>query len=441
MSKSKSVKLDKKDKNRALLTDTLPGDTPIIFSNDGLYINAHRYGTSSKAATFDIRDSFFQKFLEPQGRATSPLKYKILKNEVSLRTLSLIHPEAQLSMCRLYEEHSETITYLCSLSPMSIRAPKKTGNSFYSKEFEVTNKYKEIDIDTLESELSRRHASSYFAYRGFNRIYKLFDSPTYLNLEKRFSSMWMLDVANCFDSIYTHTIAWAIKNKEFIKLHVRHKNQFGQAFDTLVQRSNNNETNGIPIGPEVSRVFSEIIFQSIDVDIISSLEEKSGLVFHKDYMVLRYVDDYIVFSKSDADSKIISETISDKLSSYNLYVNDNKVKKYRRPLNTEMSNVVVRLKSVLSDFEKKFITMEKKLDERILIPQDIYRPGSLKRNLISNIKCICNDNDAGYEMVSAYVIATFSNKVMKLIDSAKHFKQKERMKKQVPHYSYNIEIL
>ncbi len=37
----KSIKLDKKDYSRALLTDTYPADVPIIFSNDGLYINGH----------------------------------------------------------------------------------------------------------------------------------------------------------------------------------------------------------------------------------------------------------------------------------------------------------------------------------------------------------------------------------------------------------------
>ena len=37
----KPIKLDKKDYFRALLTDTIPADVPIIFSNAGLYINSH----------------------------------------------------------------------------------------------------------------------------------------------------------------------------------------------------------------------------------------------------------------------------------------------------------------------------------------------------------------------------------------------------------------
>jgi len=33
----KRVRIDKKDIYRALLTDTAPGDVPIVFSNDGFY--------------------------------------------------------------------------------------------------------------------------------------------------------------------------------------------------------------------------------------------------------------------------------------------------------------------------------------------------------------------------------------------------------------------
>lgn len=34
-----NIKIDKKDFLRSLLTDTSPNDVPLIFSNDGLYIN------------------------------------------------------------------------------------------------------------------------------------------------------------------------------------------------------------------------------------------------------------------------------------------------------------------------------------------------------------------------------------------------------------------
>ena len=42
-----------------------------------------------------------------------------------------------------------------------------------------------------------------------------------------------------------------------------------------MQRSNYNETNGIIIGWEISRIFSEVILQEIDRKVISLLEEKN----------------------------------------------------------------------------------------------------------------------------------------------------------------------
>ena len=61
-------------------------------------------------------------------------------------------------------------------------------------------------------------------------------------------------------------------------------------FDMLMQRLNYNETNGIIIGPEISRIFAEIIFQDIDSKVIRSLRSK-GFKFNKDYVIKRYVDD------------------------------------------------------------------------------------------------------------------------------------------------------
>ena len=53
-----------------------------------------------------------------------------------------------------------------------------------------------------------------------------------------------MDIARCFYHIYTHTIAWAVKGKEQAKELIG-KETFENAFDTLMQHANYNETNGI----------------------------------------------------------------------------------------------------------------------------------------------------------------------------------------------------
>ena len=91
-----------------------------------------------------------------------------------------------------------------------------------------------------------------------------------------------MDVSKCFDSIYTHSLSWACKDKKFVKKNLDISSSFADVFDELMQRSNYKETNGILIGPEVSRVFAEIIFQEIDSLMFSELKNNS-IISGKDF--------------------------------------------------------------------------------------------------------------------------------------------------------------
>jgi hypothetical protein len=429
MKSKKITKIDKKDYFRAVLTDTAPSDVPIIFSNDGLYINHHK-AELDKVKIFSVVRSLYINIISPvdkigadladamkdQVKQSYPLKYKIIKSETSLRTLSLIHPRSQKNHCEFYREYSSIITSLCSRSPFSIRAPAKVGGSFYSSDADTLNRYKEINIDTLESELKRKHASSYFSYRGYNRLYKLYNSPRYLMLEQKFSSMWTLDVASCFQSIYTHTISWAIKNKEFVKDNLSYTSQFCQKFDTLIQRSNNNETNGVPVGSEVSRVFAEIILQDVDVKIMHELS-RLKLKHEDDYEILRYVDDYIVFSHSSEVSEVINNTITDAIGAYNLSVNDSKLIKYDRPFCTDKSKAIVGVKELLDKFEDTLIRKVRVKDKYYSCPNSIFNSDKFIQSFINKVKVLINDSRRGYSDISAYVVSMLCRRVEDIIRS------------------------
>ncbi|MFJ5253455.1 hypothetical protein ACIP8G_23510, partial [Serratia liquefaciens] len=63
--KKLKIILDKKDHFRALLSDTLPFDTPIIFSNDGLYINTNKIEKSSDIIEYNPIQAFYAKIINP----------------------------------------------------------------------------------------------------------------------------------------------------------------------------------------------------------------------------------------------------------------------------------------------------------------------------------------------------------------------------------------
>ena len=141
-----------------------------------------------------------------------------------------------------------------------------------------------------------QYIKSYYTYRPIDLIYKFYDRTEFQRLEQRYNFLMEFDISKCFYHIYTHSITWAVKDKESAKIN-RNKSTFENIFDKLMQHSNYNETNGIVVGPEISRIFAEIILQQIDLNVLAKLN-KSNLKFGIDYDVRRYVDDYFVFSNN-----------------------------------------------------------------------------------------------------------------------------------------------
>ena len=266
-------RIKRSDYNRILITETLPYETPIIFSNDGLYSRL-----MNLEAEDDVQKTFLQALVLSVGvpkeaRTTVPYHYKVRKSSTEFRRLALLHPRSQWKVKCFYEKYEKLILHYCSLSPASIRAPNSIAGSFYNKSsWENVNKYKNGSVALTAKERYAKHTPSYFAYRGYDRLYKFFNSRDYFSLEKKFQILLTLDVSKCFDSIYTHSLSWAVKDKQFTKNNLEVSSTFAQEFDSVIRHGNHNETNGIPIGPEVSRIFSEVLFQEIDRQVIAKLQ-------------------------------------------------------------------------------------------------------------------------------------------------------------------------
>jgi hypothetical protein len=267
----------------------------------------------------------------------------------------------------------------------------------------------EIHLDAL-----MRYSSSYFSYRGYDRLYKFFNSSAYLKLEKNFTHLKTFDVTKCFESLYTHSISWATKEKVFVKHNVMTGGTFGQKFDTLMQRANYNETNGILIGPEISRIFAEIIFQEIDCNAINSIKEKCGFINGVDYALRRYVDDIFVFAKTEKVTEKVFEIYSDELGKFNLHTNKQKEANYIRPFFTQKSRVLRNINIIINEFTNKF--MEQPDETETLVPTKIFHPDRLIKNFIDSIKTVCSVESLPYDEVSSYIISSISNRIKWMIN-------------------------
>lgn len=132
---------------------------------------------------------------------------------------------------------------------------------------------------------------------------------------------WLVktDITRFYPSIYTHSIPWAAYGKERVKSQLGYyKGSFADRIDVLVRACNRNQTVGIPIGPETSRIIAEIISSRIDADFQS---HKLDLAAHN---IDRLQDDWSVGAKTLEQAEDVITCISSIYRNYGLEINGSK---------------------------------------------------------------------------------------------------------------------
>lgn len=145
--------------------------------------------------------------------------------------------------------------------------------------------------------------------------------PT-LRLQKLASKRFCLitDVSRCFPSIYTHAIPWALDGREAAKSDRRENSSTvrGNRLDFIVRQSQDGQTAGIPVGPDSSRLISELILSKIDADHL-----QSG---RKQVQYVRHVDDYWIGGDTYDECESILSRLRIGLGEYQLDINESKTR-------------------------------------------------------------------------------------------------------------------
>lgn len=134
-----------------------------------------------------------------------------------------------------------------------------------------------------------------------------------LKLSIEYDYLIQTDITDCYGSIYTHTIAWALHTKKEAKKkeNRNNKNLIGVAIDHYIQDMQHGQTNGIPQGSVLMDFIAEIILGYVDLELSLRLKKKNIV----DYYILRYRDDYRLFVNNlqtgEAILKILTETLCD----------------------------------------------------------------------------------------------------------------------------------
>jgi len=128
-----------------------------------------------------------------------------------------------------------------------------------------------------------------------------------LTYSLEFSHVLHTDVTDCYGSLYTHSISWALHGVEEAKEKKRSNSLLGNKIDSNIQSSRYGQTNGISQGSVLMDFIAEIVLGFVDYEINTELQGQD------DFRILRYRDDYRIFTNSDDRAESILKVISDKL--------------------------------------------------------------------------------------------------------------------------------
>lgn len=128
-----------------------------------------------------------------------------------------------------------------------------------------------------------------------------------LNYSIEFSHLLHTDVTDCYGSLYTHSIAWALHDISESKQKKNDKSLLGNQIDAHIQASRYGQTNGISQGSVLMDFIAELVLGWVDKLINQDIYGQENV------RVLRYRDDYRIFANSDEDAEMVLKVISDKL--------------------------------------------------------------------------------------------------------------------------------
>jgi len=128
------------------------------------------------------------------------------------------------------------------------------------------------------------------------------------------------DITDCYGSIYTHSIAWALHGKDIARKNRRDKACIGNIIDWHIQGMRYGQTNGIPQGSVLMDFIAEMVLGFADLELSEKLE-RSGIT---KYRILRYRDDYRVFVNNPQTGEAVLKALTEVLIGLGLKLNTSK---------------------------------------------------------------------------------------------------------------------
>lgn len=213
-----------------------------------------------------------------------------------------------------------------------------------------------------------------------------------------------IDIADCYGSIYTHSVVWALHTKDLAKQSRSEKTFIGNQIDWHLQDMSFGQTNGIPQGSVLMDFVAEIVLGYVDLELTERINELNI----NGYKIIRYRDDYRIFTNNPQNAESIVKNITEILIDLGMRINTQK---------TLVSENIVQ-DSIKPDklywliTEKSTSTLQKHLLLLNQLANKFTNSGSLTKgltNFFTRIKSISETNENIKVLISIIVDITYSN--------------------------------
>ncbi|WP_024427934.1 RNA-directed DNA polymerase [Bacillus safensis] len=423
------IKLTKfnRQKNDFLLTDLLPYEKGNHYTHRYFYDFLQKEKKKLNKLIDDIKNN--GQYFGSRWHS-APLKFLINKKKEESREISLINPLGlieSLVFISLFE--SDLLNIIHNKESFSFRKAFRTNSLVYKKENNQTVYYSDRN-SKQQLIISLESSGTYFKKFPFKTISGLLNSDTFSYCRDKYSLLLMIDIQECFQSIYTHSFKWLITNKSYDSKNLNGSSSLYSNIDSFMQNLNGSKTNGIIVGPEISRLLSDFLLTHLDEKIIESLAEK-GKIHRTDYYIFRFVDDYFIFTNDEPTQKLIKDIIKAELSNFQLKINEFKVTKISKEDN--VNNWISELAPIIQTIDEIFTSkVEIQDNSNPQVDDSIYRGilevaasntynsvRTIKRIKYSDLKnkiILLINSTQEKKLISSYILSAIVKKVEKMGD-------------------------
>jgi len=141
-----------------------------------------------------------------------------------------------------------------------------------------------------------------------------------IELALDYNHVYHADITDCYGSIYTHSIVWAMHTKATAKANKTGKKLIGNVIDRHIQNMQQGQTNGVPQGSVLLDLVAEMVLGYAD----SELSDKIAALSITEFQILRYRDDYRIFVNNPQAGEQILKSLTEVLLELGLKLNVSK---------------------------------------------------------------------------------------------------------------------